>query len=80
MIAKVVSNLKMKKGARNDGNPKQTRAATGDSVPKELYSQSHFVGMQGMQGEFMDPGAFMRKPDAFPVGAVHSRKSVLCKA
>lgn len=32
-------------------------------MPKELYTQSHFLGMQG----FMDPMAFMNKTDTFPV-------------
>lgn len=60
----------MKRGARSGEGQKQTRAATGDSMPKELYSQSHFVGMQGMQPNFKDPGAYMRKPDAFPVDCI----------
>ena len=48
----------MKKGKADN---RQTRAATGDSAPKELYSQSHFVDMQHAFG----PMAFSQ-PDTYP--------------
>lgn len=63
-----------KPGKQGDQVRAQTRAATGDSLPKELYSQSQFVGMQG---QFMDPSAFMQKPDAFPVKCIISRNWLL---
>lgn len=53
-----------KPGKQGDSMRQQTRAATGDSLPKELYSQSQFVGMQG---PYLDPSMFMQKTDAFPV-------------
>ena len=54
----------MRKGSKGLEALKQSRAATGDSIPKELFSQSQFVGMQS---ELADQHmAFMHRPDTYP--------------